>query len=226
MYTTAISYGYSKLESIKQTLLWRRCNVKARTPIPAWSGTLSKGALAIFALSLLIAAPASFLSGQQGPTISSRVNVVTLFATVHDADGKVVKDLTRDDFVLHEDGVPQEIDYFSQGSDLPLTIGLLVDTSRSQTGVLEQERRAGYTFLDQVLREGKDQAFVVQFDIEVATLQGPTSERDALELALNRLKIPERDSTLVFSAVKGASEDPMHRLMGRKAFILLSDGVA
>lgn len=200
--------------------------MKAQTPIPAWSRALSKGALTILALSLLIAAPASFLSGQQGPTISSRVNVVTVFATVHDADGKVVKDLTRDDFVLREDGVPQKIDYFSQESDLPLTIGLLVDTSRSQTGVLEQERRASYTFLDQVLREGKDQAFVVHFDIEVATLQGPTSERDALELALNRLKIPERDSTLVFSAVKEASEDPMHRLMGRKAFILLSDGVA
>ena len=67
----------------------------------------------------------------------------------------------RDDFVLLEDGVPQKIDFFSQESDLPLTIGLLVDTSRSQIGVLDQERRASYTFLDQVLREGKDQAFVV-----------------------------------------------------------------
>jgi VWFA-related protein len=157
----------------------------------------------------LLAAVALEVSGQQGPTISSRVNVVTLFATVHDADGKVVKDLTPDDFVLLEDGVPQKIDYFSQESNLPLTIGLLVDTSRSQTGVLEQERRASYTFLDQVLREGKDQAFVVHFDIEVAPLQGPTSSRDALELALARLKIPERNSTLVFSAI-----------------ILLSDGVA
>jgi VWFA-related protein len=163
---------------------------------------------------------------QQGPTISSRVNVVTLFATVHDADGKVVKNLTRDDFVLLEDGSPQKIDYFAQESDLPLTIGLLVDTSRSQTGVLEQERRASYTFLDQVLREGKDQAFVVHFDIQVTTLQDPTSSRDELETALARLKIPDRDSTLVFSAIKDSSEGWMHQLMGRKAFILLSDGVA
>jgi VWFA-related protein len=163
---------------------------------------------------------------QQGPTISSRVNVVTLFATVHDADGKVVKNLTRDDFVLLEDGSPQKIDYFAQESDLPLTIGLLVDTSRSQTGVLEQERRASYTFLDQVLRKGKDQAFVVHLDIQVTTLQDPTSSRDELETALARLKIPDRDSTLVFSAIKDSSEDWMHQLMGRKAFILLSDGVA
>jgi VWFA-related protein len=112
---------------------------------------------------------------QQAPTISSQVNIVTLFATVHDAEGRVVKNLTRDDFVLLEDGVPQKIDYFAQESDLPLTIGLLVDTSRSQTGVLDQERRASDTFLNQVLREGKDQAFVVHFDTQVVTDQPPTS---------------------------------------------------
>jgi VWFA-related protein len=164
--------------------------------------------------------------GQEAPKISVRVNVVTLFATVHDPDGGVVKNLMRDDFVLLEDGVPQKIEFFSQESDLPLTIGLLVDTSRSQTGVLDQERRASYTFLDQVLREGKDQAFVVHFDLQVETLQGPTSSRSDLQAALGRLRIPDRDSTLVFSAIKDSSEDLMRPLMGRKAFILLSDGVA
>jgi VWFA-related protein len=182
--------------------------------------------LAQIALAILVVALGAAIAAQQGPTISSRVNVVTLFATVHDADGKAVKNLTRDDFVLLEDGAPQKIDYFSQESDLPLTIGLLVDTSRSQIGVLEQERRASYTFLDQVLREGKDQAFVVHFDLQVETLQGPTSSRNDLESALGRLKIPDRNSTLVFSAIKESSEDMMRPLMGRKAFILLSDGVA
>jgi VWFA-related protein len=178
------------------------------------------------ALAILVVVLGAEVGAQQGPTISSRVNVVTLFATVHDADGKVVKDLTRNDFVLLEDGAPQKIDYFAQESDLPLTIGLLVDTSRSQTGVLEKERSASYTFLDQVLREGEDQAFIVHFDIKVETLQNPTSSRSDLESALGRLKIPERDSTLVFSAIKDSSEDLMRPLMGRKAFILLSDGVA
>jgi VWFA-related protein len=163
---------------------------------------------------------------KQGHAISVRVNVVTLFATVHDADGRVVKNLKRDDFVLLEDGVEQKIDYFAQESDLPLTIGLLVDTSRSQTGVLEEERRASYKFLDQVLREDKDRAFVVHFDTQVETLQGVTSSRSELEAALSKLKIPPRDTTLIYSAVKEASEDPMKELAGRKAFILLTDGVA
>jgi len=176
------------------------------------------------ALAIQILALAAVIWAQQGPTISSRVNIVTLFATVHDADGKVVKNLTRDDFVLLEDGVPRKIDYFAQESDLPLTLGLLVDTSRSQTGVLEQERRASYTFLDQVLRQS-DQAFVVHFDIQIATLQGPTSSRNDLEVALGRLSIPDRNSTLIYSAIKDTSEDLMSRLKGRKAFILLSDGV-
>lgn len=182
--------------------------------------------VALVALAIQVIALGAGMWAQQGPKILSRVNVVTLFATVHDADGKVVKNLKRDDFVVLEDGVQQKIDYFAQESDLPLTIGLLVDTSPSQTGVLDKERRASYTFLKQVLREGKDQAFVVHFDVKVETLQGPTSSRDDLEAALGRLKIPERDSTLVFSAVKDASADEMSRYIGRKAFILLSDGVA
>ncbi len=121
------------------------------------------------AVTIAVVALVPGLWAQQGPKISSRSNVVTLFATVHAANGRVVKDLKADDFVLLEDGSPQKITYFSQESDLPLTVGLLVDTSRSQTGVLEEERRASYTFLDQVLRQG-DQAFVVHFDTQVETL--------------------------------------------------------
>ena len=177
-------------------------------------------------LAILVMALSAGLSAQEKPKISVRVNIVTLFATVHDADGRVVRNLKREDFQVFEDGVPQTISYFSQESDLPLTLGLLVDTSRSQTGVLEQERRASYTFLDQVLREGKDQAFVVHFDIHVETLQSPTSSRSYLEQALGQLHIPERDSTLVFTAIKDASNEWMYPRMGRKAFILLSDGVA
>jgi VWFA-related protein len=178
------------------------------------------------ALALQVVALGAGISAQQAPTISRRVNVVTLFATVHDSDGRVVKNLIPDDFVLLEDGARQKIDFFSKETDLPLTIGILVDTSRSQTGVLEEERRASYKFLDQVLREHKDQAFVVHFDTQVETLQGVTSSRSELEAALSQLKIPPRDTTLIYSAVKDASEDPMKELTGRKAFILLSDGVA
>jgi VWFA-related protein len=104
---------------------------------------------------------------QEAPTFSTDVKVVSVLATVHDRDGRVVKDLTQDDFTLLEDGAPQKIRYFSRETGLPLTIGLLVDTSRSQTGVLEQERRASYTFLDHILRENEDKAFVAHFDTRV-----------------------------------------------------------
>ena len=104
----------------------------------------------------LIFAVSANLSAQEVPTFSTKVNVVSLLATVQDRDGRVVKNLTSDDFALMEDGVPQKIRYFSQETNLPLTIGLLVDTSRSQSRVLQQERRASYRFLDQVLRANQD----------------------------------------------------------------------
>jgi VWFA-related protein len=178
------------------------------------------------ALGVLICAMAAGMRAQQVPTIKTKVNVVSLLATVHDKDGRVVKNLTQDDFVLLEDGIPQKIDYFSRESDLPLIIGLLVDTSRSQTGVLEQERRASYTFLDQVLREDKDQAFVVRFDTRVETVQGLTSSRSELASALSRLRIPGEYATLIYSAIQESSENLMRPQPGRKAFILLTDGVA
>jgi len=83
-----------------------------------------------------------------------------------------------------------------------LTIGLLVDTSRSQIPVLEKERTASYIFLDHVLREDKDRAFVLHFDIKVNLLQGLTSSRDKLAAALNELRIPRRPSTLLYDALK------------------------
>jgi len=160
----------------------------------------------------------------QDAKFSTDVNVVTLFATVRDADGHIAKDLTRDDFVLLENGEPQTIRYFSRESDVPLTVGLLVDTSRSQINVLEPERRASYTFLDQMLRPDKDKAFIAQFNNRVELLQGFTSSRDELRAALDKLHIPLIFATLLFAAVKETSESMMRPERGRKAFILLSDG--
>ncbi len=159
----------------------------------------------------------------QDLTFSTDVNLVELLATVRDKTGRFVKNLTKDDFSLQEDGRPQTILHFSQESNQPLKIGLLVDTSRSQIPVLEPERKASFTFLDQVLR-ADDSAFVLQFDIHVELLQGFTSSREALANALDALKIPWRPSTLLFDAVRQASEELMKRQNGRKAFILLSGG--
>jgi VWFA-related protein len=161
----------------------------------------------------------------QDAVFSSDVKVVSLLATVRDSSGKVVGNLTKDDFQLEEDGRPQTIRYFSRESDLPLTIVLLVDTSRSMQTVFEPERAASIRFLEQVLREERDVAAVVHFDVKVETLQNFTSSREKLAAALSRLKIPSRISTLLYDGIRQSSENLMRKRSGRKAFILLSDGM-
>jgi VWFA-related protein len=132
------------------------------------------------------------LDGQQPdkPTFSTGVKVVNLFANVRDKAGAIVRDLTKDDFLLNEDGRSQVIRYFSQESDLPLTLGLLVDTSLSQRRLIGEERTASYRFFEQVLRPEKDLAFVIHFDVEVELLRDITSSRKLLEKALDDLSTP------------------------------------
>jgi VWFA-related protein len=119
-------------------------------------------ALALFVMAAL---------GQEDAVFKSGVDVVNVLATVRDSHGRLVNDLTQEDFLLNEDGQPQTIRYFSRQADQPLTVGLLVDTSLSQRRILDQERSASYEFLARVLDESKDQAFVIRFDFDVALLQ-------------------------------------------------------
>ena len=187
------------------------------------------------------------LRSQQPPTISVNVKVVNVLATVRNKQGEIVRNLTKDDFVLEEDDRPQTIGYFARETDLPLTLGLLVDTSMSQRRVLDQERNASSTFLDQVLRVDKDMAFVIHFDREVELLQDLTSSRQKLQAALGLLQTPQRSQesgdsssdsspgshrrgwggggTLLYDAVYLASNELMKKQQGRKALIILSDGV-
>src|SRR5229473_5907943 len=106
-------------------------------------------------------------SSQKTPDISVNVKLVTALVTVRDHHDHFVQNLTKDDFTIEEDGRPQSIKYFSQETDVPLTLGLLVDTSLSQRRVLDEERSASYSFLDQVLREEQDKAFIIHFDFEI-----------------------------------------------------------
>src|SRR5208337_3810669 len=188
---------------------------------------------------------------QQGPPITLDVNAVNLLATVRDKHGDIVRNLTKDDFALEQDGKPQTITYFAKESDLPLTLGLLVDTSMSQRRIIDQERAASRTFLDQVLRVDKDKAFVIQFDREVTLLQDLTSSREKLQAAIEQIAAPQfsqRDSsggsggssggssggggghgshgyggggTLLYDAVFLASDELTKKQPGRKALILL-----
>ncbi len=137
--------------------------------------------------------PASEQPAQPTPQskIAVEVNTVSVLAAVRDKHGKAISTLTKDDFALTEDGHPQPIDYFARESDLPLRLGLLVDTSLSQRRVLEQERSASYSFLDHLLRADKDLAFVIHFDREVELLQEFTPLRPKLQAALQSLQTPE-----------------------------------
>ncbi len=92
----------------------------------------------------------------QTPTFSSDVKVVNVLATVRDKKGQIVSNLTKDDFKLEQDGHPQTIHYFAKDTDLPLTLGLLVDTSMSQRRLIDQERTASYGFLNDLMRVDKD----------------------------------------------------------------------
>jgi VWFA-related protein len=201
-----------------------------------------------FTLALLLAAPS--LPGQLPPPITLNVAAVNLLASVRDKHGNLIRNLPKDDFTLEQDGKPQPITYFANESDLPLTLGLLVDTSLSQRRLLDQERAASRSFLDRVLREDKDRAFLIHFDHEVELLQDLTSSRQKLLAAIDQIHAPQfspshsgggssgssggdsrgshghgHAGTLLYDSVYLASEELMKKQQGRKALVILTDGV-
>jgi VWFA-related protein len=183
------------------------------------------------AFSVLLAV-AGFASAQETPSFSIGVNVVNVLANIMDKHGAIIRDLQQSDFTVLEDGRPQNIRYFARQTDLPLTLGLLVDTSMSQERLLNSERAASFHFLDQVLRERKDQIFIMQFDLAVLMRQPLTSSYKDLNEALAEVDTPTRHElenggdrgTLLLDAVVKASDETMAKQSGRKALILLTDG--
>jgi VWFA-related protein len=175
----------------------------------------------------------SLARGQDEATFSADVKVVNVLASVRNKKNEIIHDLTKDDFALLENGRPQTIRYFSRESDLPLTVGLMIDTSMSQARVLESERTASFRFLDQVLRESKDKLFVMQFDLAVLLRQPLTSSRRELEAILPYVDTPTRrelnmqtgGGTLLYDAIVQASNTVLKTQRNRKAMIVLSDGV-
>ena len=168
----------------------------------------------------------------QEPTFSTEVKVVSVLVNVQDKKGHLISDLEKNDFVLFEQGRPQEIKYFARQSDLPLVLGLMIDTSVSQNRVMDQERTACFHFVDEVLRENKDKLFILQFDMTVYVREELTSSWKDLNDSLAGVDTPTRGAlrgqtgggTLLYDAVlKGASV--MKEQHGRKAMIILSDGV-
>jgi VWFA-related protein len=179
----------------------------------------------------LCAAPLA--RGQNQPVFTTDVRVVNVLATVRNKTGSLVGNLSQEDFVLSEEGRPQTIRYFLRESDLPLTLGLMVDTSGSQRRVLDAERGATLRFLDRVFRENKDHVFIMQFDSSVQMKQPLTSSIRNLDEAMNyvdsetmrQVRMQHGGGTLLYDAVAGACDEVMKKQTGRKALIVLSDGV-
>jgi VWFA-related protein len=197
----------------------------------------------LIAASCVFAGAPSARAQDDIPTLKVDVKVINVLASVRNKNGDIVRNLTKDDFTLTEDGRLQTIRYFSQQSDLPLTLGLLVDTSTSQRRVLGEERDASVVFLDQLLRLDRDNAFVLHFDFDVELLQDLTSSRQKLRSALDELELPERGGmrpgggrgsrrggwggggTAMYDSIYLAADEVMRNQHGRKAVVILSDGV-
>ena len=176
-------------------------------------------------------------------TLKIEVSVVNLFFNVKDGRGALVPSLTRDDFRVFEEGAEQKIKYFTAETNQPLTLGILIDTSGSQQRVLNMEQEVGAAFLREVLREKKDLAFLISFDISVDLLQDFTDSPRLLRRALERTKINTGTGgggppglgggpfpagrprgTLLYDAVYLAAREKLAREIGRKAVIILTDG--
>lgn len=181
-------------------------------------------------------------SQQPVATFKANANVVQIFYNVKDKHGALIPNLTKDDFTIAEDGKPQTIKYFTAESNLPLTLGIMIDSSASQTNVLDMEKEVGGAFLKQILTD-KDEAYVISFDISVDLLQDFTRDVHRLQNALNKAKIntdftqggvpgmgggpvPVQNpkGTLLFDAVYLSAHDMLAKEVGRKAMILLTDG--
>ena len=152
------------------------------TAVGALSGVLGLGLCAWGQ-----AAPIAPGAGSAAPTIAVNARLVQMAVTVRGKKGALVGNLTKDNFALQVDGKPQEIRYFSHDNNLPLTVGLLVDTSMSQRDALDDEKKASEAFVEDMVQNDKDKGFVVQFARQTDLLQDVTSSKPRLEAGIRKL---------------------------------------
>ena len=191
------------------------------------------------------AAPAPAHGDEPAATFKVNVNLVDVFFTVRDKDGRPAPHLTREDCTVSEDQQPQRLKSFTAEASQPLTLGILLDSSGSQYRVLTLEQKAGSRFLERILKP-KDEAFLLSFDVNVDLLQDITGDLHLLTRAMNKAEINtaggngaagtpgagggtvptigKPKGTLLYDAVYLAASQVMNQETGRKAMILLSDG--
>ena len=168
---------------------------------------------------------------QKSPTIIRHVNLVDVLFTVLNRRNKLVPNLGKGDFKVLDDNAPQEIRYFSQQSDLPLRIGMLLDTSNSIRDRIQFEQDAATNFLYSVLRHGKDQSFLMTFDDEPQVIQAFTGDTGLLRDQIQKTRAG--GGTAVYDAIYDACANQLShppRPPGdqpdvvRRVMILISDG--
>lgn len=172
----------------------------------------------------------------QEPTIKVETHLVTLTFTVRDSRNRLITNLNRDGFSIYEDGVPQKISLFSRESDLPLTLGLVIDASESQDKFLKQHLHDVQSFLASVLRP-QDQVFAICFGNHLRLVSDFTSDPAAVIDGIQRFdKNSSRFSELdpnstreggsaVYDAIVASATEKMGTQPGRrKALILFTDG--
>src|SRR6195952_3675979 len=179
-------------------------------------------------------AAAQPVQGEDVQTLKVNVNLVNVYFSVRDKSGYITN-LRKDACTIDEDKVPQTIKNFTQEKNLPLTIGILLDTSGSQTNVLPLEQDSGARFLKEVLTP-KDEAFLISFDINVDMLSDYTNNARELKRAIDKATINtgsgagsitgngQPRGTLLFDAVYLAAHEKLRQEAGRKVLVLLTDG--
>lgn len=188
---------------------------------------------------LLLCVLAAVVLPAQDDVIKVNVNVVNVLCTVRNKSNGLVGNLQKNDFAISEDGKPQDIKYFTRDTDVPLTLGLLVDVSSSQERLIDIERRAAQQFFSQVLRQ-KDEAFLISFGAEAELLQDSTNSVRLLEDGLRQLHlsvpvgglhpgpvptVQNQAGTILYDAVYLAANEKLKGEVGRKALVIITDGV-
>lgn len=171
----------------------------------------------------------------QAPTIKTQVNLVNLFVTVRDKNKRIATNLTQNDFKVYEDGQEQKIAFFSKEVTLPITLGLLLDTSGSEQYMLGAIQDGATNFLNRVMRKG-DEAMVISFDLDVDLLADFTEDRSILGRAIHRARINAAGPVVTpgtlptgnigtdfYDALYLACHDELASEAGRKAVVVLTD---
>lgn len=172
---------------------------------------------------------------QQAPVIKTEVSLVNLFATVRDKKKHIITGLKKEDFRVFENDQEQKVAFFSSEKTLPVTLGLLIDTSGSEQNRLGAEQEAASRFLNQVLRKG-DEAMVVSFDLDVDLLSDFTDDRAQLQRAIHHAQINAAgpmvtpgtlpsgpNGTHFYDAIWVACGEKLATEAGRKALVIITD---